>query len=611
MIPPALASQILSLRAQANAQTVPSGMLAWWGRVDFPQGLPSDATLSQAHWEDWYMRLQQAELVPESVEPLFRVKAKTVALRPDGPLPIAIANYRIAVLQPEIRNRVHAAALAGLALDPPPLPLAEVIEERRVFFASSLLHDQWARVAPTYRGRSITFLLDSQFYFANPGDVLPEQIELDPGDGQGFRTLRFGDTLSAHYDASEPVRVTVRCPTANGQLEASFTVLREIRACAPRPDETWPLRAPNGSTGKAYIYRAAGERRSLQALVLAEGFPGSYPYDYLYDIVNQHDLLEELRGIGYDVILLGFDNGADYIQNNAEVVVSCIEQILTQTERPLVVGGMSMGGLVSRYALAAMEARGQPHNASVFLTIDTPHQGAYTSLSVQWFAHYFAESSPQAALLSLALDSPANQQFVTACVKGGTAKASPLREQFLSDLEGIGGYPKSPRRLAVACGSGTGRRTLAPYQPSLEWMGSPFASALLWALPEGSGTPQVVASGYSLLADPGTPAELAVSSEISWEGAPGGQNIYNTDSAAVASYLGYGAPQNRIPVSCAVPTVSALDLAINPFEPIPEPGSSPCPFQDYICCQENQQHLQFTPEVKRWILERLDLSCHL
>ena len=40
------------------------------------------------------------------------------------------------------------------------------------------------------------------------------------------------------------------------------------------------------------------------------------------------------------------------IQGNAQVLVQCIREARKRTPQPLVVGGVSMGGLISRYALA-------------------------------------------------------------------------------------------------------------------------------------------------------------------------------------------------------------------------------------------------------------------
>ena len=68
-------------------------------------------------------------------------------------------------------------------------------------------------------------------------------------------------------------------------------------------------------------------------MIIAEGFPGGYPYDYLYDIVNQQRMLEKLRAAGYDVILLSFTDGLDAIQNNADVAIACIRQAMRRRRR--------------------------------------------------------------------------------------------------------------------------------------------------------------------------------------------------------------------------------------------------------------------------------------
>jgi hypothetical protein len=246
-----------------------------------------------------------------------------------------------------------------------------------------------------------------------------------------------------------------------------------------------------------------------------------------------------------------------------------------------------------------------PHNTCIFLTIDTPHRGAYTSLCDQWFAQYFATSSPLAAMFSMVLDSPANQQFLMTWVHGDRAQPSPLRQQYLRALDAIGGYPKQPRKLAISSGSGDGRRSFPPLAPALEWSGSELVSARLWTLPEDGATARVIGEGYSLLADGSVPSSFQVASNVSWEGTPGGQNIYNFDSAAIAAGIGYGTVRDPIPGSCSVPTVSALDLSIGPFVPVPPPGSAASPFDDYTCCESNQPHVQFTPRVKLWLLDQL------
>jgi len=263
-----------------------------------------------------------------------------------------------------------------------------------------------------------------------------------------------------------------------------------------------------------------------------------------------------------------------------------------------------MGGLVARYALADMETRGVEHHTRIFFSIDSPHGGTNTSPCDQWLAQYLRTSSPLAAATAITLDSPANQQFVKTWVRDGSAQPSPLRQEWIEALAKVGNYPQKPLRLAVASGRGDGQRSIAPSQLALDCSGSPFVQARLWTLPEG-GTSAVVAQGWSLLADAAWPTSLSMTSDVSWDGAPGGRNVYNLVAAAITRGIGCGNTLVPVSLTCCVATVSALDLSTSPFEPVPAPGSGASPFHDYICCDENQMHAQFTPAVKAWLLERI------
>ena len=125
----------------------------------------------------------------------------------------------------------------------------------------------------------------------------------------------------------------------------------------PRADDTWPLQAqgPDGKPGEqgvAWVFRAPGRREIVNPVILVEGFPGGHPCDYLYELLNASGMVDALHAAGYDVIIVGLDNGLAKIQRNAQVLVQCIREARKRTPQPLVVGGVSMGGLISRYALA-------------------------------------------------------------------------------------------------------------------------------------------------------------------------------------------------------------------------------------------------------------------
>ena len=152
-------------------------------------------------------------------------------------------------------------------------------------------------------------------------------------------------------------------------------------------------RTYNGSaaTGTVTVAYADGNTDHVirKPLIVIEGYDVSHAlddksYDFTYSNFVTLDVLggintvynpssgtndrdnfnNQLSEVGqYDLIFLSYDNGTDYIQRNAYLVERLIQWV-NQNKQPLngayqrnVVVGMSMGGLVARYALRDMEVR--------------------------------------------------------------------------------------------------------------------------------------------------------------------------------------------------------------------------------------------------------------
>jgi hypothetical protein len=321
-------------------------------------------------------------------------------------------------------------------------------------------------------------------------------------------------------------------------------------------------------------------------------------------MINQGGLLEGLRAAGHDVILLGFDDGTALMEDNAPVVIACLTQVASRTSHPAAVGGVSMGGLITRYALAWMEQHGLPHHAHLYFSIDTPHRGSVTSVAVQWFTHYFRTAIPMASDFAALIHTDANREFLLAFLDGESIGVDPKRTAFMAQLTALGDYPQRVRRIAVSCGHGNGGASLPAGAPMLSWTGSPFVGAQLNAS-AGGGVMGVVAQGDCLLAPASPPATLGMTSAVSWEGAPGGLNEYTPLAAQIASLLGCGTVQVQAPTACVVPTISALDLDQDPFAPVPPVSAGRSPFHDYTCSATDVVHCTLTPAVAQWLLERL------
>ncbi|HEY4429338.1 MAG TPA: cytochrome P450 [Solirubrobacteraceae bacterium] len=602
-VTPELSAQLRRLLASATPATVPSGVLVWWGAGPLPDGKAPSPALDQMGWAAAYMRLEAGALAPGIVRPLPEVLALIGRNRPDGPLPLAVACFRYAVPSAELIARVRSAVDEGRPMRHPPLTLEGQLDEREAFFCCGLLHDQWGTMVPSYRGQTVPLLLMPELVLSNRDKRAPDRIEVDPGDGGGFRTLTPGTPLETEYGPATGATLSVRCRYGASTLSAGFKLTLSAEPAAPETDERWALKGDAGNTGTAYVYRSPGNAAVRRPLIIVEGFPGGQAPDYLYETLNQQRTAEQLRAAGYDLVIVGLDRGTDPIQRNAEVLVDCIRTAIERTEEPLVVGGISMGGLISRFALAAMESRGEAHQTSVFLTIDTPHAGSYTSLGAQWFVHTFVDHLPGLAAEAWLLDSPANQQFVLWWVHNGKAQRSPLREAFVKELADLGDYPQIPRRLAVSCGSGDGSQSAKPGVRTLAWSAEPWLGVELHAI-SGAGR-STLATGHWFLADPQSLPALTFEDGPAWDVAPGGQDFYNAQVAMIAQSSGCGTVEQALGESCQVPTVSALDLHSDPFKPVPAPGSGGSPFHDYVCAEANQPHLTITPKLSGWLLSAL------
>ncbi len=224
------------------------------------------------------------------------------------------------------------------------------------------------------------------------------------------------------------------------------------------------------ASGTYGVWYGCDHSSIIKPIILLEGFD---PLDQTghTGIKNQvgSTLANALSEEGYDLITLNYNKGGTYIQRNAYLAVALINEInsILQTnnsDHELVVIGMSMGGLVGRYALTYMEDQSMDHNTRLFLTYDTPHKGANFPLGIQ-HAIDFMISYPNNPLLSPLLDPVADFFIDKALVfKAVAAKqmlfyyyqGTTLDDDLQAELNNLGWYPDDLRKVAVANGAGDG-----------------------------------------------------------------------------------------------------------------------------------------------------------
>lgn len=182
-----------------------------------------------------------------------------------------------------------------------------------------------------------------------------------------------------------------------------------------------------------------------------------------------NSLIYSLYNNGYDVIILDFDNATDYIQNNAMLLVSLINN-LSITDDNLVVMGFSMGGLVARYALTWMESNGQNHHTRLYISHDSPHKGANFPIGLQ---ELIEDVRNNTAIAWIAVDiiiktfeynMPAARQMLVYHYlnsKDGIAKPSDDKLNLFTEMYNLNpqgnGYPSKPVKIAISNGNYSGK----------------------------------------------------------------------------------------------------------------------------------------------------------
>ena len=565
-------------------------------------GSAAAAPATLGDWKQIYHELYRASLEPPAwpgLQPLMRGADRSARA---GVIPIGIMNIRYDRLRQATREELRSLERSGggaLSAGGDPC------EEHEVF-AAAVLRDR------TFRGGDLSFVVGREWYVANAGDAYPERIEIDFGDGEGFREVRFDEPVTVGYSSTGEKICRLRALMPDGTaLSASFGF--DVAALAtPSPHDTIHVAATipyEGQTagGDAYVYLADPLAGLSNPIVIIEGFDidNTMFWDELYADLNQQELVERVRAEGFDVVVLNFLDSTDYIQRNSFVVVELLSQIqgMIPPSHDLVLMGASMGGLCGRYALAYMESSGPAHHVRTFVSYDTPNRGADIPLGVQYWVLFFAEQSEAAGEMLAGLESPAARQMLEyhfTDPPGTTGASDPLYGVLQSELAALGGYPVEPRTVAFADGSGhaAGQGFSAGAQIVLYEYSSLLVDITgnVWAVPDG--TSRLIFEGLidMIWPLPDDAMNVTVGGTVPLDNAPGGSrpSMAQMDSTE-APYGDIVALYER---HCFIPTISALDLDTDdPFYDVASDPSimSLTPFDTVYWSEVNEAHVFISP----------------
>lgn len=371
---------------------------------------------------------------------------------------------------------------------------------------------------------------------------------------------------------------------------------------APEPDEKWTLRG-----GFAHVYYGEGNQGIVRPVIMADGFNlGKSDLTWLYaGLDGDFPLLAGMRRRGRDVILVGFDERSASILDNARTVTEAVLRTVAQRlgGTRLMAGGFSMGGLVTRYALARMEHERMDHQVGAYFSWDTPHRGAYIPIGLQAFAHFI----PVPNDFARQMNSPAARQMLWRHYDAMTGQngIAPERREFLKRLEEAGGWPRIPRILALANGRGDGTGIAVPPGETVLKSERVYPGTAFYAQAQG----REVTVAELKRRFPESEKTITTGDLPEMDGAPGG-TLRSYGILADALKKAGAQVDLRHEEICFVPTVSAValrdldqqkDLYANLEDIAPDESET----DDFVWSSATTPHTAVTEELATWLMDRL------
>ena len=184
-------------------------------------------------------------------------------------------------------------------------------------------------------------------------------------------------------------------------------------------------------------------------LILSEGFDAYNIKSEQYYREAGKDLINCLLKSGFNIYVINYNLNSQSIKNNAAIFQSAIRYISSiNNNEKVIASGMSMGGLINRYACTQAESIGNPLPISKFLTIDAPHQGAYISNSLQEFVKN-TNSTNNDSFSDVASNNEAAKELLTNHLFDPTSIIHSTFYNQLNSLNGDG-YPHLVKKIGVA-----------------------------------------------------------------------------------------------------------------------------------------------------------------
>jgi len=297
-----------------------------------------------------------------------------------------------------LNNQVYDVYTGGVWQDP--------YEIKNTFAASTS--------TTTYYGKTQQLLMPSALWMTNAAAEI-SNVQVDAGDGQGFRTFTVGQLMTVNYPDTGIKTLIFKLTLANSTILRTHAQINIKNSVAELyPDLVYiPVTATESYDGKfakglmtiKYANPALGMQKPL---IVVEGFDTGNLINRDNDNGDNNfgQFMEGVRGTSnldhllygdakYDVVYIDWEDGTDDIKRNAMLVKEVIRQVnalkaIAGSSTKNAIIGLSMGGLATRWALKTMENVNENHQSNLFVSYDTPHQGANIPVGYQFMANHLS-----------------------------------------------------------------------------------------------------------------------------------------------------------------------------------------------------------------------------
>ncbi|MDR1198946.1 MAG: hypothetical protein LBK94_08070, partial [Prevotellaceae bacterium] len=375
------------------------------------------------------------------------------------------------------------------------------------------LTKQLFAVAPKelyFDGPSVSFVFMQDLFYTNT-DKTVSKYEISFNNGLSYLTSKKNMPITYIFTSAGMKTIYFRVSYTDGTSYTSQTNIMVKNSAnilmatnsSSLYDSVMIAATSQHSGGKIQIkystYNYSGTIK--KPLIVAEGFDPSIimgektnmdindfikrPIPYLTDTTTvgtinipysgYRNLYNDIDYEQYDIIYLDYNNGVDDIWRNAQLFREVIEWVNTNKDgnKPNVVMGISMGGLVARIALRKMELAGVNHQTWKYISVDSPHKGANVPLGFQSFIRHIQRTDLHLLIFSIdiklfdytnitkvqkvvdLINSPAVKQMLIYTINSNYGLDNSIHNNFQSQYDQLG-FPQQCINVSISNGSNAG-----------------------------------------------------------------------------------------------------------------------------------------------------------